>query len=141
MDNQRALQYALYGLGAVLWYILWQFFASMIDISFQYFNWAPVELPVLGPLRNVVLLVTLGIAGAAAELTRRQPATNKFGTECVTELRKVSWPNWNEIKGTTMVVVGVSLVVSAILWIFDKVFDFLISFIFTFDKFINKVGG
>lgn len=140
MDNQRLLQYFMYGLGLVVWYVLWQFVNSLVELAYQYFNWAPVEVPVLGSLSNAALVLTLGLAATIVEMTRQHETANRFGTECVSELRKVSWPNWKETRGTTVVVIIVSFAVAAILWVFDKFFDLLISFVFNFDKYFGQTS-
>jgi len=48
----------------------------------------------------------------------------------VSELRKVTWPNWKEVRGTTLVVLGVTLAVAFILWFFDSIEDWVIRIIF-----------
>ena len=125
MDNDRLLQYAVIGLGLVIWFVLWCFLRDLVNVAFQYFNWTK-EVPILGKWDNVVLLLSAGITFGGVMVTIRNPVANKFGIECVSELRKVSWPNWKEIKGTTLVVIGVSVVVSIILWVFDKIFGTLL---------------
>jgi preprotein translocase SecE subunit len=130
LDNQRLLQYVLYGLGLILWFVLWKFLGSMIELVTVGFSLRPVDVPVFGSLANLSAIFALGAAVAGAEYARRNPVSNKFGIEVLSELRKVSWPNWTEVKGTTMVVLGVSIVVSLILFVFDKIYEQLIRLIY-----------
>ncbi len=130
-DNQRFLQYSLYGLGLVLWYVLWRTIGSTMNVIDEfYYPVNMLQIPLFGSLNNLVPLLTLGIAMGIAEYVRRNAKGNKFGIEVVSELRKVSWPASKDVRGTTLVVLGVTLVVSFILFLFDKVFDGLIGLLF-----------
>ena len=60
----------------------------------------------------------------------RNEVAKKFGIEVVSELRKVTWPSWKEIKGATLIVLGVTFAVSFVLFIFDKIYDGIVGFIF-----------
>jgi preprotein translocase subunit SecE len=130
LDNQRLLQYVLYGLGLILWFIMWKFLGSMIELFTVSFSLRPVEVPIFGSLANLSSIFALGAAVGGAEYARRNAVANKFGIEVLSELRKVSWPNWTEVKGTTLVVLGVSIVVSLILFVFDKIYEQLIRLIY-----------
>ncbi len=131
MDNQRLLQYSLYGLGLVLWYVLWRTFGSVINVVDEfYYPLKMVNVPLVGSFPNLIPIVTLGIAMGAAEYVRRNAKSNKYGVEVVSELRKVAWPPSKDVRGTTLVVLGVTLVVSFILFLFDKIFDGLIGLLF-----------
>ena len=130
-DNQRLLQYGLYGLGIVMWFVTWRMFSGVIDLTSQIMSWRPGDIPIAGSLSNLSALVSLIVTAAAVEYTRRHEVANRFGVEVVAELRKVSWPNWKEVQGTTMVVVGVSFVVAVILWVFDMIYDRLITLLFS----------
>jgi len=37
------------------------------------------------------------------------------------EMKKVSWPNWEELKGSTYVVITLSLIISIFLFIVDRI--------------------
>jgi preprotein translocase SecE subunit len=129
-DNQRLLQYALYGLALVVWFVVWKFFTSVSDLILLLRHMPQVEVPLLGSLNNLLALVALAVSAGAAEYARRNEVSNRFGVEVLSELRKVSWPNWIDVRGTTLVVLGVTMVVSAILWFFDTIYDFLVQQLF-----------
>ena len=42
-----------------------------------------------------------------------------FLSEVRTELKKSTWPSWNEVKGTTVVVIVTSFIFAVFLWIVD----------------------
>ncbi|HUT52238.1 MAG TPA: preprotein translocase subunit SecE [bacterium] len=130
LDNQRVLQYTLYGLGLVVWFVVWKFLGSVTDLILVVRHLPQVDVPGFGNLNNLYALVALGITAGAVEYARRHAVANKFGIEVIAELRKVTWPNWAEVRGTTVVVLGVTLAVSLILFAFDSVYDFLIRALF-----------
>ena len=129
LDNQRFLQYSLYGLAGVLFYVLLRFFESMVDLVTVAFGMPPITLAGMN-LSAFMAVPALAIAFAAAEYTRRNQTANKFGIEVVSELRKVAWPNWIEVRGTTLVVLGVSATVAIILFVLDLFYAQLLKLIF-----------
>ena len=43
------------------------------------------------------------------------------------EMKKVSWPTWEELRGSTMVVLGLSLILSVFLFIVDFVLSRIVN--------------
>ncbi len=127
VDNQRLLQYSLYGLGVVVWFIIWRLLGSLVEIALLVQRAAPPEIPLVGSLNNLAALVALGLTAAVVEYARRHKKANKFGVEVVSELRKVTWPTWKDVKGTTLVVIGVTFVVAIILFAFDKFYELIMA--------------
>lgn len=81
------------------------------------------------PLRVVVviiaMLITLGVVG----LTNQGAKARKFLSESKTELHRISWPTRQETTQTTLIVMGVTVAVSLVLWGFDSVIVFVIKFL------------
>ena len=46
--------------------------------------------------------------------------TRSFLEECVTELQKVTWPDWDQLRSATIVVGVFTALVSLVIWIMDK---------------------
>ena len=44
-----------------------------------------------------------------------------FFSDVKFEMKKVSWPNWDELKGSTFVVISFSIIVSIFLFIVDRI--------------------
>lgn len=44
-----------------------------------------------------------------------------FFSEVSIEMKKVSWPKWDELKGSTWVVVTFSIIISAFLFFIDRI--------------------
>jgi len=53
----------------------------------------------------------------------------QFIDEVQIEMKKVSWPSWDELKGSTYVVLSLSLVLAIFLFFVDFVLGKLLSFI------------
>ena len=55
--------------------------------------------------------------------------TGTFMEECVTELQKVTWPDWDQLRSATIVVGVFTVLVSLVIWIMDKMSDLVVSWI------------
>ncbi len=45
--------------------------------------------------------------------------TRAFGAEVIDELKKVTWPDWPQLKNATFVILVFVLIVAAIIWLMD----------------------
>ncbi len=52
----------------------------------------------------------------AAEILVR---TRDFTTEMVDEIKKVTWPDWAQLKNATLVIIVFVLIVAGIIWVMD----------------------
>jgi preprotein translocase subunit SecE len=55
---------------------------------------------------------------------------NKFFLEVRQEMAKVSWPTRNELKGTTVIVIVITVILSVFIWLADKVLEGLLNIIY-----------
>lgn len=55
--------------------------------------------------------------------------TGTFMEECVTELQKVTWPDWDQLRSATIVVGVFTALVSLVIWIMDKTSDVVVTWI------------
>ena len=53
----------------------------------------------------------------------------KFGSDVKFEMNKVSWPGWEDLKGSTYVVLILSLIITSYLFLVDFVFSKAISIV------------
>jgi preprotein translocase subunit SecE len=126
LTNERAFLYSLYGLAAVLWFLLWKFFTTLYSFI-PYMNF-------LGPKSTSDLLlagITLAISVGAAEAVRRNQKAKDYGVDVVVETKKVTWPTRKELQGSTLIVIVMSLVAMLLILGLDKIFDALIKVIFS----------
>jgi preprotein translocase subunit SecE len=47
--------------------------------------------------------------------------------EVIQELKKVTWPTYEELKGSTIVVISFSIIMSAFLWVVDMGLTWIVS--------------
>jgi preprotein translocase subunit SecE len=45
--------------------------------------------------------------------------TREFGGEVVAELRKVTWPDWPQLRNSTWIILVFITIVSIIIWVMD----------------------
>jgi preprotein translocase subunit SecE len=55
---------------------------------------------------------------------------NKFFQEVKQEMSKVSWPTRQELKGTTIIVMVLTIILSVFIWLSDKVLEGLLNIIY-----------
>ena len=55
---------------------------------------------------------------------------NKFFQEVRQEMSKVSWPTRQELKGTTIIVMVLTIILSLFIWLSDKVLEGLLNVIY-----------
>ena len=55
--------------------------------------------------------------------------TKTFLEECWIELQKVTWPDWDQLRSATLVVILFTVVISGVIWVMDSVSSWLISLI------------
>ena len=63
---------------------------------------------------------------AAVEKIRE---TRTFLEECWVELTKVTWPDWDQLRSATIVVIVFTIIISAIIWLMDKAASWVITLI------------
>jgi len=53
--------------------------------------------------------------------------TKVFVGECWVELQKVTWPDMEQLRGATLVVLAFTVAVSAIIWLMDTTVSWIIT--------------
>jgi preprotein translocase subunit SecE len=53
--------------------------------------------------------------------------TRIFLEECWTELLKVTWPDWDQLRSATLVVILFTIAISLVIWLLDSVASWGIS--------------
>tara|TARA_B100000809_G_scaffold210925_1_gene214408 strand:+ start:226 stop:438 length:213 start_codon:yes stop_codon:yes gene_type:complete len=62
-------------------------------------------------------------------IVSRISATRDFIEECWDELSKVTWPDQDQLKSATMVVIVFVILISAVIWLMDVLSRWLIGLI------------
>jgi preprotein translocase subunit SecE len=53
--------------------------------------------------------------------------TRTFLQESWAELQKVTWPDWDQLKNATLVVIAFTIAISLVIWAMDSVIRFLLA--------------
>ena len=80
-------------------------------------------------IRVVAVVVLLAVAFIVAALTNQGKKALAFFGESRTELRRIVWPTRPEAIQTTLIVMGVTVVTSLILWGLDSIIVSIINFL------------
>lgn len=81
------------------------------------------------PIRVVGVVILLIVALAIAAITNQGTKARTFLTDSRTELRRIVWPTHPEAMQTTLIVLGVTVLVSLILWGLDSIIVSIITFL------------
>ena len=91
--------------------------------------WEGIErLPEVGLVGSTITLTDAIAVVLAAALTfylYRREDYRTYVSEVMLELKKVTWPNWEETKRGTLVVILFTIVLSAFLWGSDQLWRYL----------------
>lgn len=124
MDASKRLVNLFYA-GATI--LAWVVFSKIFSGVFATLNVRDAHL--LG--KQFTATTLLGALAAVATFiwawkhARYRPLTQEVADELV----KVTWPTWDETKTHTKVTIAVTIVLSAVLWVFDQVFGNLTNLI------------
>ncbi|WWO97532.1 MAG: preprotein translocase subunit SecE [Candidatus Dasytiphilus stammeri] len=80
-------------------------------------------------IRILTLLLLIGMGSSIAILTNQGKWILEIFQEAKNEARKVMWPSSQETLYTTFIVIGITAVISIILWILDGILFHLVRFL------------
>jgi preprotein translocase subunit SecE len=114
MDPKRlvVISYLVFGLIAAL------FFGKLVEMLFAQFSIPNAELLAGSGIRTGTLVGFALAAGVAAYCWTSQKI-HGLSMEVATELMKVTWPSWEEVRVSTIAVVVASLVAGTLLFGMD----------------------
>jgi len=90
----------------------------------------------------MVVFLAFAVVAAAAALVWRQPLlafavkSSAYIREVRVEVRKVSWPTWDDLRKSTMVIIVIVVIVGAIIGLMDLMFQWIL-----IDLFSRVFGG
>lgn len=62
-------------------------------------------------------------------LVERAQRPRDFVRECVAELGRVAWPDSDQLRTATIVVIAFTMVISVIIWIMDRASDWVVGLV------------
>lgn len=123
--NQRYVIFSFLAGGALLWATFAKIFGAL-----AYAADAPDPALLGSQFTLSTLLGFIVGAGAAIFALKHRPAYT-FAEEVVAELRKVTWPDRKDTQTATVVVIVTTLIIAAILGVFDLVWAKLTGLIYS----------
>jgi preprotein translocase subunit SecE len=114
MDPKRlmVISYLVFGLIAAI------FFGKLAELIFAQLSIANGDL-LPGSGIKVANVVGLALAFGVGGYCWRSPKIHALSSEVATELMKVTWPSWEEVRVSTLAVVVASLVAAILLFAMD----------------------
>jgi len=111
--------------GILVWIVLASFFGAVFDWTFP-----DLDRQLIGAGFTISDLIGLLCGVGLTIYLWRNETVYKYGTEIVAELRNVSWPKWPETRTSTIVVFVVTIVVAAVLGLFDVIVGALMGIVY-----------
>jgi len=126
MNLQRFVNIGYVLAGLLAWVLSGQVFSVVMDLFSREF-----DKPLIGTgfSRSDLLGLVCGLAVGIA--LKMNAAVNTWALEVANELKKVTWPSWEETKMSTVVVIITSIIVAIILGLFDALWAFVSHAIYT----------
>jgi len=114
-SNRRWVAMFFLGFGFLFWILVTKFIATVMEwIGIEEFDYQ-----LIGERFTLTPLVGLVIAAVVTLVGYRHPRLSKLSNEVVVEMKKVTWPNSQETRGATVVVIITVFIMAAILGVFD----------------------
>ena len=114
MGVTRYVNMAFVAVGIICWMIFSEFFTWGLNLI-----GAGVNRQLIGHNFRLADLIGLVTAIGLTLYLRRHEKVSQFSMEVGNELSKVTWPNWTETRQSTVVVIIVTVIIAAILGLFD----------------------
>lgn len=121
MDSRKIIVGSYLAISALIWFLVrscvqWLYFAFYQVRQIPGAELIREALPVVAGLLTFVILI-------------RNTKVNEVLEDVVSELKKVTWPNFEDVKKSTIVVMVCILLASGILAVFDLVFGKVVTFL------------
>lgn len=113
-------------------------FALSVFIFSLFFDWIFVlvdafnQVSIFGSVLTLTNLLAVLSGVMLLVYLRRHPAVDPFVHETVLELRKVTWPGWQDTQRSTVIVIAFSFILAFSLWFMDQVWERVTDYILTF---------
>jgi|688.fasta_scaffold54164_7 preprotein translocase subunit SecE len=121
MDSRKIIVGSYLAISALIWFLV-RSFVQWLSFTFYQVRKIPgadvirEALPVVAGVLTFVILI-------------RNTKVNEVLEDVVSELKKVTWPNFEDVKKSTIVVMVCILLASGILAVFDLVFGKVVGFL------------
>lgn len=107
--------------------LFWWVFANLATSIYELIG--RTDKQILGENLTEASLVGLVVSVIVTVALRRNAGIYESGLNIARELKKVTWPDWEDTKSATKTTIITTLIISAILAVFDFAFQELTAFI------------
>jgi preprotein translocase SecE subunit len=125
-SNRRWVALAFLSFGLLFWVLTTKFVATLMD----WFGVAEFDFQLIGERFTLTTLLGFLVAGATTFYCYRHPKLSVLSNEVVVELKKVTWPNAQETRGATVVVIITVFIMAVFLGVFDLFWSNLMDFLY-----------
>lgn len=125
-SNRRWVAMFFLGFGFLFWILVTKILATIME-------WVGIEefdYQLIGERFTLTTLVGLVIAFIVTLVSFRNPRLSELSNEVVVEMKKVTWPNSQETRGATVVVIITVFIMAAFLGVFDLFWSNLMDFLY-----------
>jgi preprotein translocase SecE subunit len=125
-SNRRWVGVAFMVFGVLFWILTTKFIATIME-------WVGVseyDFQLIGERFTLTTLLGFLIAGVATLYCYRHPRLSTLSNEVVVELKKVTWPNAQETRSATVVVIITVFIMATFLGVFDLFWSNLMDFLY-----------
>jgi preprotein translocase subunit SecE len=124
MNKEKVLRDTL--MGKALNFFLWVIFFGLIGLGLYLYDYYS---DVSGPIKILFALFLLFLLLVVAFFTEKGRIGYNFMLDAIAESRKIVYPGMAEVKQVTLVVSGVVLLMSILLWLMDAFFEIAVSYV------------
>ena len=87
------------------------------------------KIAIIGSQITLTTLIALVLSAGISYWAYQRDDYRTYIAEVVIELQKVTWPDWDQLRSATLVVLAFTIAVSAIIWLMDKAASWVIGLI------------
>ncbi len=125
-SNRRWVSLAFWVAGLLLWVLATKFFATIM----AWFGLEGFDVQLLGEQFTLTTMIGLVIALGTVVYSLRHARLVELAGEVIAELKKVTWPNAQETRGATVVVIITVFIMAVFLGLFDLFWSNLMDFLY-----------
>ncbi len=125
-SNRKWIAVSFCGFGVLLWILVAKFSSALLDLI----GLPDLDAPLIGGRFTVTTLLGMAVAVMATWVALRHERLSALANEVVVELRKVTWPNAQETRAATVVVIITVFIMSFFLGLFDLFWSSLMDFLY-----------
>jgi len=125
-SNRRWVALAFLSFGMLFWVLTTKTVATLMD----WFGVGEFDFQLIGEKFTLTTMIGFLVAGATTLYCYRHPKLSMLSNEVVVELKKVTWPNAQETRGATVVVIITVFIMAVFLGVFDLFWSNLMDFLY-----------